>query len=67
MDVFECLAAYVSTPSTRLVVSTQTAKEATVYGLHDARLSKSLTSITLGEIVEWLITGGITSNQLGTL
>ena len=59
MDVLGCLAAYVSTTSTRLVVSSKGRQGG--YSLRtDARLKRSLTSVTLKGIVEWLITGKIT-------
>ena len=59
MDVLECLPAYVSTTSTRLVLSTESGKKAIVNGLvldcrGDWRVAHSGV-----EILEWLITGCI--------
>ena len=48
MDVLECLPAYVSTTSTRLVLSTESGKKATVNGLVPAGLQRTLASSTLG-------------------
>ena len=59
MDVLECLPAYVSTTSTRLVLSKKAGKKATVNGLvldcrGDWRVAHSGV-----EILEWLIAGNI--------
>ena len=47
MDVLECLPAYVSTTSTRLVLSKKAGKKATVNGLVPAGLQRRLASSTL--------------------